>query len=657
MRIKKVAVKNFRLLKDIEISLEDTTTVLVGRNNSGKTSLTELFRRILTNDSINFLLEDFNLSVYEKFREAFNFHERSGSSNEVENSIPFIELKLWIDYDITSSDIGPLSEFLIDLDIDSNEVIIRFRYEVKENEIGNLFSDLQNDDIFFKLIKERINKCFALNLLAIDPTDNTNTKRVELKEFQKLLKTNFINAQRGLDDTTHKEKDFLGKFLEKIFEVADIENALSDESSVNRIKNVVQELQNKIDTDFNENLNQLIPALKLFGYPGLNDPELKTETTLDVQRLLSSHTKIKNLGNGGISLPETYNGLGSRNLIYILFQLYEFFKSFQTQSSLPGVHLIFIEEPEAHLHPQMQEVFIRQLGEIAKRFSKEMSDDYEWPVQFVVSTHSTHLANEAPFDFVRYFLNQQGTHQQVCVKDFHSKFNQEGFAEDKIFLQKYMTLTRCDLFFADKAILIEGTTERLILPEMIKKVDKEGISANELSSQYISVIEIGGAYAHKFYGLLDFLELPTLIITDLDSVKQEEGRGQPKKCKVSEGTNTSNPILRNWFDDSSISPEGLLAKSEDEKTKHNLRLSYQISEDRIGICGRSFEDAFMLANQDIFDVLEVADEKKESFVYKEAQNIQKTDFALKYSTEVENWAVPKYIKEGLCWLADCQSTT
>jgi putative ATP-dependent endonuclease of OLD family len=67
-----------------------------------------------------------------------------------------------------------------------------------------------------------------------------------------------------------------------------------------------------------------------------------------------------------------------------------------------------------------------------------------------------------------------------------------------------MTLTRCDLLFADKAILIEGTSERLLLPKMIEKVDEVLSKTNKLGSQYISVVEVGGAYAHIFFKLLDF---------------------------------------------------------------------------------------------------------------------------------------------------------
>lgn len=63
-------------------------------------------------------------------------------------------------------------------------------------------------------------------------------------------------------------------------------------------------------------------------------------------------------------------------------------------------------------------------------------------------------------------------------------------------IKNYKSLTKCDLFFADKVILVKGASERLLLPNMIEKCDKDKMFNNQkykLSSQYYTIIEIGGA--------------------------------------------------------------------------------------------------------------------------------------------------------------------
>ena len=442
-------------------------------------------------------------------------------------------------------------------------------------------------------------------LLAVDPNDETNTKTLEWSKFRALMQVGFINAQRGLDDVTHKDRDVLSKILESLFKTALSSEADSeDRKTAESLELAVATVQESIDGEFKEYLKTLSPTFELFGYPGLTDPQLRTETTLEVERLLTDHTRIRYGTADGVSLPEAYNGLGTRNLIFILLQLLAFFKEFQAKPESPALHVVFIEEPEAHLHPQMQEVFISKLSEIADAFAKGYNEGRPWPVQFVVTTHSPHIANRAPFDATRYFVAipepEADAQPQTCGGDScTTKIKDLGAGpsgmkkKDRDFLHQYMTLTKCDLFFADKAVLIEGTTERLMLPVMIAKIEADQPSGERrLSSQYVSVVEVGGAYAHRFYDLLDFLELRTLIITDLDSVDRDKGEA----CKVSDGVKSSNACVNDWFGPTNLSPAELILKSDADKTMPLRRLAYQVPEVSGGPCGRSFEAAFMLAN-------------------------------------------------------------
>lgn len=657
MRINKVEIKNFRILKEVQISLEERTTVIVGRNNSGKTSLSEIFRRFLSENSPKFSLEDFTLSEHENFWNAFLYMNEGKADDEIRGCLPFIEMRLTISYDVTAIDLGPLSDFIIDLNPDCSEVVAVIQYQLKEGNIRSLFEsipyvpdgdiELQKKD-FFRLMKERVQQYFSASLIAVDPNDEKNKKSLDTSKIKSLFQAGFINAQRVLDNTSHKESDILGKVLERLFINASSENAeQNDQTTAQALEDAVQHIQQKIDTDFNVKLNMLLPSLAIFGYPGIGETPLHTETSLDVHRLLQDHTKVRYSGANGISLPESYNGLGTRNLIYILLKLLEFFKSYQSEKIAPGMHLIFIEEPEAHLHPQMQEVFIRKLGEISDYFASTFNNEQPWPVQFIVTTHSSHIANEAPFEAIRYFMSTRNEEQHTRIKDLRIGLNGASWDADREFLHKYLTLTRCDLFFADKAMLIEGASERLLMSKMIEKVDADQTTKQKLSSQYISVVEVGGAYAHRFFEFINFLELRTLIITDLDSVDGPHG----SKCKVAEGMYTSNSCIKTWFEDTTISPESLIAKPDAEKINGFLRIAYQVPESDCDACGRSFEDAFMLTNVVLFDIQGTTHSAKADDAWEKAKKVGKTDFALKYAIDETTWEIPRYLKEGLQWLS------
>ena len=94
MHIHKVMLKNFRLLADIELVLESEATLIVGRNNSGKTSLSEAIRRFLVDQNPKFQIEDFSNASYDGFCEALKAKNAGQDDDEVRALIPSIELRL-----------------------------------------------------------------------------------------------------------------------------------------------------------------------------------------------------------------------------------------------------------------------------------------------------------------------------------------------------------------------------------------------------------------------------------------------------------------------------------------------------------------------------------------------------------------------------------
>lgn len=210
--------------------------------------------------------------------------------------------------------------------------------------------------------------------------------------------------------------------------------------------------------------------------------------------------------------------------------------------------------------------------------------------------------------------------------------------------------SRCDLFFADKIIFVEGASERLLLPDMIEKCEKEKLFDSEkckLPAQYYALIEIGGAYAYKFIPFADFLGLPCLILTDIDSMI--DGR---TKAVVSKGKTTSNATIKWWMRKIKGIPQNskdkiyladITAATDAEKTLRKCHIEYQTSEN--GICGRSLEEAIMNVNRSHYGFTEPVAEEDLEFTEK-----SKTDFALNLICNNPNYSIPQYIKNGLIWL-------
>ncbi|MHB9004618.1 MAG: AAA family ATPase [Coriobacteriia bacterium] len=274
MHINKVKVRNFRLLADVELFLETDTTLVVGRNNSGKTSLSEVIRRFLVDPGPKFQIEDFSGVSCDGFCDALRAKNAGEEDDVIRRLIPSIELRIFFHYDPTQPDLGPLSDFVIDLDPGCTEALAVARYELKDGAIDSLFEgqpvEELNDEtraMFFRDLKDRIPALFTVNVWAEDPNDSTNRKQVSHAVLRSLVRSGFVNAQRGLDDNTSKETDVLAKILEGLFTMATSPTSDAEDQLVAQaLQDAVKEIQQKIDTEFNVRLKDLIPTLATFGY-------------------------------------------------------------------------------------------------------------------------------------------------------------------------------------------------------------------------------------------------------------------------------------------------------------------------------------------------------------------------------------------------------
>src|SRR5699024_1577519 len=166
----------------------------------------------------------------------------------------------------------------------------------------------------------------------------------------------------------------------------------------------------------------------------------------------------------------------------------------------------------------------------------------------IITTHSSHITAESDFSDIKYFRRSGEMVVAQNMTDLEDKYGEES--DEYQFLKQYLTLTRAELFFADKAVLIEGDTERILLRAMMRKIDQASPEHdNPLGSQNISIVEVG-AHSHIFDYFIDFIGIKALLITDFDSGKLgEDSRGYKTivSCPAHEGTHTMNDSLIHFF--------------------------------------------------------------------------------------------------------------
>ncbi len=536
MKLIKAEIKNYRLLHDATITFDKDATSIVGKNNSGKTSLSCVFNIFLDNKaarSVSF--DDFSLISHDTFLEVYKSYLTMTNENkeqilaDIQKKIPKIQLFLTIKYG-EKDNWSNMQPFFTSLE-DSDQLVILCEYapESTENFLKNLQSAMEGSEYSDEELINKIRLSYQnYYKTKIRPySESESSENVTRTDINNLIQTKFINAQRVLDDSNSDSCSKLSQIFENQFQI----ETDAEEEKTKELLEALETASKSIDGRLETFFLPFIEYFKTFGFPGLGKEKVVLKSQLGPETLFKRNVKLF-YTHQGKSLPEKYNGLGYSNLIYIIAQIIGFFNEIREKKN--NLNLIFIEEPEAHMHPQMQSVFIKNITSFLKSVKLD--------AQVVITTHSPHILAASDFETIRYFTPIPDKNRAIIkdMMDFNKKLKIE---ETRKFLQQYLTLGKCELFFADKAILFEGTVERILLPIFIDKLEKED-KALKLSEQYISSIEIGGAYINKFKELLDFLGVKTLIITDIDAVKADSGKTEVKK---GQGLLTSNVTLKDWI--------------------------------------------------------------------------------------------------------------
>lgn len=744
MKIVSAHIKNYRLLQRFNLDLEDKLSLVIGKNNCGKTSLLSVLEKFLSSDTYQteFAFDDFNI----EFQQQIKTIVEADQLQEIAD--PFgIVLKLYIQYE-ENDDLNNISQLMLDLDPEVNKIVLSFEYSLSTEKLmllrseyaifkaslniapspepaeagftkpalaaavvdlevspvaeevakeialeAEIIEDLTKKDSIYYLKKYHKNY-FKINRKSLEYNNETNfiDLNKQLIKLDKVINFKRIKAKRDVanqEGNVSRADKTLSRMSSKYYEK--ISNPINESESIRELVDQLGKTDVHLTGIYEKVFSNLIGKVKRFGGIGAEDSIINIISTLEEKNILKENTTVM-YNHNAFSLPEDYNGLGYMNLIAMIFEievLLNDFKKIKDPDLRPAdINILFIEEPEAHTHPQMQYIFIKNIKNLLQEASNGKDEDgVNFNLQTIITTHSSHITAESEFDDIKYFLKES----KNCVVAKNLKKLREEYKENPDqydFLAQYLTLNRTELFFADKAVLIEGDTERLLLSAIMKKIDIEH-GADEiipLLSQNISVVEVG-AHSHIFEKLIHFLGIRCLIITDIDTCKMEQvlKKGEPafnkdgspkmarNKCRVAEGTLSSNAAINSFYTGKSLDDlKGLtLAGKVHSKVDNNwnvneegkLCIVFQTHENNYH--ARSYEDAFISLNKqfikdnkDNFRSLKNADdlEDDEFDAYDIAANCidKKTSFALDviYNSDdtYSNWQIPGYITEGLLWL-------
>ncbi|MFV8357808.1 ATP-dependent nuclease, partial [Flavobacterium sp. XS1P32] len=508
----------------------------------------------------------------------------------------------------------------------------------------------------------------------------------------------YIDAKRGV---TNKDNDkTLSTQTSEIYERSEKNDA--DEEKIQEFNEAIEETDEKLGEVYKGLFSETIETVKEFGGIKKEESIIKIISTLQHKELLKGNTTVV-YNHNETDFPEQYNGLGYMNLISMIFQIKILVSEFarKKDENPASINLLLIEEPEAHTHPQMQYVFIQNIANLLNKGIVKKDKDgnslIPQPFQYIISTHSSHIvANCQDFDTIKYLKKEAiNDIKAKNLKDLEQEYNSEGELGKKNyrFLKQYLTLNRSELFFADKAIFIEGDTERILLPAMMQKIDNEEPKENnelKLLSQNISIVEVG-AHSQIFEKFIDFIGVKSLIITDLDCyytepILKDDGthdtykNGNTKfiehKCPAScssvqfiknnaliffHRTNKIDDIKKLSFDWKVLRKNKKGIWNSNKKGK--LLVTFQTEQDEYH--ARSFEDAFFHINKDFIcnenisfqgltdKWLEEFKSNKCAFTLAEKGVDKKPTLAIDILLNEKpdsQWQIPNYIREGLLWL-------
>lgn len=466
MNIKSIAIKNFRNFSDFNIDFSKGFQTIIGENNIGKSNLYWAIRLIL----------DRNLSYNSRNLDIKDFH---GFKKEVT-----IDDHVIISIELYSEDLASFPTFHSFKTSDTTaRITYLYAHESKFIEDGDIPENIELSQFKWQLFGSgnslEIEDILTLHSLRFSDLDGINLY--------------YINAFRNINSDLHgRTKSLLSKYCQ---------SRTDTETELEKIKTILEKSSTELNNlafipDITQNIHQKGQNIagQYFSFP--ISISFLSNYDIDAWNQLNLYYSPEE----GNNVPIHTLGLGQKNILYLSL----FIAELENSSNRHEINILLIEEPEAHLHPQLQKILFSNINNLKT-------------TQVFMTSHSTHIASDCDYKNLNILFRNVNKE----VKAFSPFKNGLLLPRENLLLKRYLDATRSDMFFASAIIYVEGVGEQFIIPSIAKEVYKINLTEHN-----ISVIPIHSRYFDPYLKIVqnNNLEIPAVVIIDgdEDELKDEE---------------------------------------------------------------------------------------------------------------------------------------
>lgn len=552
MYINKIHIQNYRNYNDFSMNFHKGLNVIIGSNNSGKTGL--LYAINLLNYPSTISADDFNKNNLLKYEQLYadnppeiiieyyishRIAEDDTNDESIIRLLPFLGIK---EFEENRTEKDGKVEYNI-----AAKIKAVFSLDVKHlDDYKKEFKSVNNFDEYFMMLNRFVEKYYSWSY-----TNGITDTKADQKTATSVFDIRLIETERTSEEVRKETKREIDAFTKDSEHAAQLDTLRKDVSD--NLKEILKESITKLSDLFENEDNEI----------GLKKGNVSIFSDVKAKFSISDAyvTEVKDTKSGFV-VPLQYNGLGYNNLIniYMLIKLTEVKQG-------RDFKILCLEEPEAHLHPAMQYKLFKYLKNLDKK--NELNQ------QIFVTTHSSNISAVAGIDnmfMLAYERNDKYSdcRQQSLQEQFTDSDGKKVKEDAKLHLTKFLDVTRSDMLFADKVILVEGIAEKLLMPLFMD------ICGCPYEDEHISIVEIGGKHFEHFVELFNgnAVNKKVLCITDRDF---------------------------KWIDDDKELKS--LETYRKEKISHIEKLEERFNIENFRICtqtlgGKTFEDELFLANMD-----------------------------------------------------------